>query len=107
MKIPNPYAVLGTVAIAAVAVIVYEVFANKKTIAAAMQTVNPLSDQNIAYQVASKVTQAVSGDAGTSLGSKLFEVFHPSTTAAEKTAIGSSSPSGDALMTYFFQTGGA
>jgi len=46
--------------------------------AAAVGTaVNPLSDQNVAYQASNAVTQAVTGNSTDTLGTALYALFNP------------------------------
>jgi hypothetical protein len=48
--------------------------------------VNPLSDTNLAYSAANAVTQSLTGDAGTSFGSWLYDVTHPNAVKANAPA---------------------
>jgi hypothetical protein len=51
----------------------------KAAAAAAGDAVNVTSDKNLAYRAANALTEAVTGDANTSFGSKLYDWLNPGT----------------------------
>lgn len=80
----------GVFAIAAtivVGIIAYTLWQKKGSITAAAGAVgtalNPVSDQNLAYKAANAVTQALTGDSGATLGTKLWELVNPGQAASD------------------------
>lgn len=60
------------------ALLAYLVYrAASKSIAAAAEAVNPLSDKNLAYTGTNAVGAAVTGDKNFSLGSAIYDWFNP------------------------------
>lgn len=49
-----------------------------------VDAVNPASDKNLAYQGANKVTQAVTGQEGDTLGVALWRMFNPAQSARDE-----------------------
>ncbi len=45
-------------------------------VAAAVPYIDPTSDQNVAYQGATKITQAMTGDTNATLGTWLYDLTH-------------------------------
>lgn len=67
----------GVLALTAVAGVGLFLYANRETIKAVAQSVNPASDQNLAYRAVNAATQAATGDSKTSFGSWLYDITHP------------------------------
>lgn len=74
MKVHQLY--IGGVAAAVLVVAIAGVYVYRKR-AAIGQAVNITSDKNLAYQGANAVIQAITGEADTSLGSKIYDWLHP------------------------------
>lgn len=72
----------GVLAIAAIAGVAALILWNRKAIGAAVEAVNPASQNNIVNRGVSAVGAAVTGDASWSLGGQLAEWFDPSVAAA-------------------------
>jgi hypothetical protein len=105
MRLPNPNLVMVTLGLGAVAVIVYELFANKATLAQAADKLNPLSQNNAAISGANRVTEILTGGESQTLGGWLWEKLHPDQVAAERAVTSSASmrsmPTANDLDVYF------
>lgn len=86
MKTPNVNVSAGAIlALFAIGAVAFLYFWNRKSIASGVKSVvnavNPVSDTNLAYKGASKVTSVLTGS-NDSLGGTLAEWFSPSVRAA-------------------------
>ena len=84
MNLPNPNLAIGAVGLVALAVIVHQVFANRTTITAAAQALNPVNPDNVVASTVNRAVAIVTDEQGATLGGKLWEWFNPTAAAAER-----------------------